>query len=487
LFPLSKIYQAGEWQLGYINYWNGKHQFNEALALYNEFQKDVVNPFAEYQLPVITLAKSSRREAVCQVFEKVNTGGVKLNAFELVTASYAADGFDLRADWYGRKARDGEDAIEGRYQRFLAGREHGKPDGVQRLGKILKAVRETDFLQCVALLSTRSRRQLDQQNSQLPIDKWTGISCKRATILDLPLGEYQRWADVAELGFFRAGRFLIQQGYYRSDDLPYVTQLVPLAAILSSLGDDYNAAATTQKVEQWYWCGVLGELYGGAIETRFSKDLPEVIDWTEGKAAVPSTVYEADFRPNRLDTMRTRNSAAYKGLYTLLLREQAKDFRTGRPIDDSIFYEDAIDIHHVFPAVWCETQGIGSERANSILNKTPLTARTNRVIGGAAPSIYLPKLEKAYLKHQGTGGDGSGNGTAAMDELLRSHSISPEHLRRDAFEAFYEQRRRDLLELISRVIGKPIAIEAAPPAGEEALPQLDEDDETTAALEEINA
>jgi hypothetical protein len=292
---------------------------------------------------------------------------------------------------------------------------------------------------------------------------------------------------VAELGFFRAGRFLIQQGYYRSDDLPYVTQLVPLAAILSSLGDDYNAAATTQKVEQWYWCGVLGELYGGAIETRFSKDLPEVIDWAEGKAAVPSTVYEADFRPNRLDTMRTRNSAAYKGLYTLLLREQAKDFRTGRPIDDSIFYEDAIDIHHVFPAVWCETQGIGSERANSILNKTPLTARTNRVIGGAAPSIYLPKLEKAYLKHQGTGGDGSGNGTAAMDELLRSHSISPEHLRRDAFEAFYEQRRRDLLELISRVIGKPIAIEAAPPAGEEALPQLDEDDETTAALEEINA
>ena len=77
------------------------------------------------------MAKSSRREAVCQVFEKVNTGGVKLNAFELVT-DYAADGFDLRADWYGRKARDGDEAIEGRYQRFLAGREHGKTDGVRR-------------------------------------------------------------------------------------------------------------------------------------------------------------------------------------------------------------------------------------------------------------------------------------------------------------------------------------------------------------------
>ena len=486
LFPLSRIYQAGEWQLGYINHWNGRPQFNEALALYNSFQKDVINPFAEYQLPVITLAKSCRREAVCQVFEKVNTGGVKLNAFELVTASYAADGFDLRADWYGRKARDGAAAMEGRYQRFLAGRERGKPEGVQRLGRILKVVRETDFLQCIALLSTRNRRHADQQESALPADKWTGISCKRATILDLPLHEYQQWADVAEEGFFRAGRFLIQQGYYRSDDLPYVTQLVPLAAILSSLGNDYNAAAITQKVEQWYWCGVLGELYGGAIETRFAKDLPEVIDWIGGRIVAPSTVYEADFRPNRLDTMRTRNSAAYKGLYTLLLREQAKDFRTGRPIDDSIFYDDTIDIHHVFPAVWCEDQGIGIDRANSILNKTPQTARTNRVIGGVAPSAYLPKLERAYLKHRGSEGAGSGDGSGVMDELLRSHRISPEHLRADAFDAFYEQRRRDLLELISRVIGKSILVESPPPTGEEGLPQIDDEEDSSAAVEEAN-
>lgn len=484
LFPLSKIYEAGEWQLGYINHWNGRPEFGDVLALYNDFQKEVINPFSEYQLPVITLAKTSRREAVCQVFEKVNTGGVKLNAFELVTASYAADGFDLRADWYGLKSRDGMAAIEGRYQRFAAGREQGKPEGVQRLGRILKAVRETDFLQCVALLSTRNRRQQDQQSGQLPPDKWTGVSCKRATILDLPLAEYEKWAAAAEEGFFRAGRFLIKQGFYRSDDLPYVTQLVPLAAILTSLGSDYEAAATTAKVQRWYWCGVLGELYGGAIETRFAKDFPEVMEWVAGHGADPSTVYEADFRPNRLDTMRTRNSAAYKGLYTLLLREQAKDFRTGQPINDAIFYDDAIDIHHVFPAVWCEANRIGPDRANSILNKTPQSARTNRVIGGAAPSTYLPKLERAYLKSQGASEtSGTVNAAAAMDELLHSHRIDPELLRSDAFDAFYEQRRRDLLELIAAVIGKPIAVESPPLDGEAALPQIDEDDGEANELE----
>ncbi len=457
LFPLSRIYQAGEWQLGYINHWNGTAQFNAALELFNAFQKEVITPFSEYQLPVITLSKSSRREAVCQVFEKVNTGGVSLNAFELVTASYAADGYDLRADWFGRRARDGEGAVEGRAQRFRAGREQGKSEGNQRLARILKAVRETDFLQCVALLSTRAKRLNDQQAQLLPPEKWTGISCKRATILDLPLSEYQQWADRAEEGFFRAGRFLIQQGFYRSKDLPYVTQVVPLAAIFTSLGADFDAAATREKVQQWYWCGVLGELYGGATETRFSKDLPEVIDWVGGKQEPPGTVYEADFRSNRLDTLRTRNSAAYKGLYTLLLRDQARDFRTGQPIDEAIFYDDAIDIHHVFPAIWCERAGIPSEQANSILNKTPLTARTNRVVGGAAPSKYLPKLELAYLKQQGKQDAGAGtSASSAMDGLLNSHRIDPGALRSDDFTSFYESRRKELLLLISSAMGKKI-------------------------------
>ena len=72
-----------------------------------------------------------------------------------------------------------------------------------------------------------------------------------------------------------------------------------------------------------------------------------------------------------------------------------------------------------------------------------------------------------------------------MDHLLTSHLISPEHLRRDAFDAFYEQRRRDLLELIGRVIGKSIAFETPSPSEEDALPQIDEDDDTTTALEEV--
>ena len=41
-------------------------------------RQDVLNTISGYKLPVITLDKSTPREAVCKVFENVNTGGVPL-------------------------------------------------------------------------------------------------------------------------------------------------------------------------------------------------------------------------------------------------------------------------------------------------------------------------------------------------------------------------------------------------------------------------
>jgi hypothetical protein len=37
------------------------------------------------------------------------------------------------------------------------------------------------------------------------------------------------------------------------------------------------------KIERLFWCGVFGELYGGAVETRSNKDLPEVLAWIKGE------------------------------------------------------------------------------------------------------------------------------------------------------------------------------------------------------------
>ncbi len=86
-------------------------------------RRQVLENFKRYLVPVITLDSSTSKEAVCVVFEKVNTGGKALDAFELVTAMYAASGYELRKDWYG------DDGTKGRHRRFV---ETLRPAGTER-------------------------------------------------------------------------------------------------------------------------------------------------------------------------------------------------------------------------------------------------------------------------------------------------------------------------------------------------------------------
>jgi hypothetical protein len=107
-----------------------------------------------------------------------------------------------------------------------------------------------------------------------------------------------------------------------------------------------------------------------------------------------------------------------------------------------------VDIHHIFPKDWCKKQGIKQDVYDSIINKTPLSFRTNRIIGGVAPSEYLGKLEKGDKQ------------TPAIDcerlnSFLRSHLIDPNDLRSDNFDSFMVARQEQLLILIEQATGKP--------------------------------
>ena len=62
---------------------------------------------------------------------------------------------------------------------------------------------------------------------------------------------------------------------YRVFDLPYQTQVIPLAAILADIGDAWELDANRGKLVQWHWNGVFGELYGSAVESRIARDFME--------------------------------------------------------------------------------------------------------------------------------------------------------------------------------------------------------------------
>jgi hypothetical protein len=424
LLPLPLVFDnAGltAWQMKYLQI--DPSHIHDRLTRWNELLGTVVQRFQQYQVPLILLRKQTPKEAVCQVFEKVNTGGVPLTVFELLTATYAADDYNLRDDWDARLKQ-------------------------LKKHKVLEGIESTDFLQSVSLLATRARRlrSLDQGT---PPENAPGISCKRREILRLTLDDYRTWADPVTHGFERAAKFLFGLRIFAARDLPYRTQIAPLAAILAVLGERSGSDGIRAKLARWYWCGVFGEFYGGAIETQFAKDLPEVLDWIDA-GPEPSTVADANFAPDRLLTLRTRNSAAYKGLHALLLKEGGLDFRTGETFDQQTYFDDKIDIHHVFPQDWCKKNGVGPKRCDSIVNKTPLSARTNRMIGGNAPSTYLGRIQKS-----------ASISPDRMDEILRSHMIDPTALRIDDFDSFFKARESALLDRIQAAMGKLIVREGS--------------------------
>lgn len=451
MFPLNRVFDWDEWQESFGDYWIAKGDVSKR-DVFKAFKRAVLENFKTYQVPVIALGHDTSNEAVCLVFEKVNTGGKPLDAFELLTAMYAARGHKLRDDWLGSEASKG---MQARFAEF--GRAAGQPVGV------LAKVASTDVLQAIALRHTKAVRAEKIANGVKDNDL-PAIRATRQSLLDLPLDAYLQFRDSVEDGFKRAGKFLRQQHIHRVIDLPYQTQLVPLAAIFSELGDTADHASHLAKIAQWFWCGIFGELYGGAVESRFAKDIVEVPEWLNG-GSEPSTVKEGAFRADRLLTMRTRLSAAYKGIHALLMREGAKDFRSGQGYDLAVFFDEGVDIHHIFPQAWCEAQKIDVKVYDSVINKTPLSYRTNRTIGGVAPSKYLAKLEQGRTNAAGQL-ETPPIAAAVLDAHLASHCISPAHLRADDFPSFMRDRRLALLALIGNATGHSVVTDA-PDEGED--------------------
>ena len=435
MYPITQVFDWDRWQDGFDQYWKG--DANEGVRdTFRKFKREVLENFKYYRVPVISLDRSTTKEAVCVVFEKVNTGGKPLDAFELVTAMYAADGHELRKDWYG------DESQKGRHLRFV---DTLRPADSE--AGIIANVSNTDFLQAVSLFYTRDRRReaevAGKQGKELP-----AVTGNRQALLNLPLAAYKQYEKQVELGFMKAAKFLHMLHIYRIFDLPYQSQIVPLAAIIADIGDAWEHEANRSKLVRWYWNGVFGELYGSAVETRIAKDFMEVPAWLQG-GPEPTTVSETIFRADRLKTMRMRLSAAYKGINALLMKEGAQDFRSGQKFDHTVFFGENVDIHHIFPQDWCKRQGIKPAIFDSIINKTPLSFRTNRIIGGVAPSEYLVKLEKGDKQTPAIE-------PARLNAYLSSHLIAPEILRRDDFEGFMAERQKRLLGLIEQATGNAV-------------------------------
>ena len=416
MFPLNIVFNNSgvmKWMMGLFAMYAGN---TDIQTLYMSFHEKIIAPILQYKMPVIELDKSTPKEAVCQIFENVNTGGVPLTVFELITATFAADEYDLRADWNAVRKSFADKKMN-----------------------ILEEITGANFLAAMTLLVSYQKNLAGKG----------AVSCKKRDVLRLDIEDYRTNHDALVGGFESAAAFLIHQGIYRSNDLPYTSQLIPLAAIFAFDNERKDNRAfilgpNKEFLAKWYWCGVFGELYGGANEARFALDISDVFDWVSG-GSQPDTVTRSNFQPNRLLSMQTRNSAAYKGMMALIMQDAPLDFMSGEKMSIASYLDEDTDIHHIFPEAYCQSKGYQRMKWNSVVNKTPIYASSNRSIGGRAPSEYIKTMKNKGLSDE------------MISAAITSHKADYDLLHSDRFEEYFIDRAIKLIDRIEVATGKKVS------------------------------
>lgn len=417
MFPLNITFNTSDvldWMMGLFAAYPGNAEIS---SMYMKFHEEIIKRIVEYKMPVIELDKETKKEAVCQIFENVNTGGVPLTVFELITATFAADEYDLRADW---------DAIQKSFKE-------------KKLNVLENNITGANFLAAMTLLTTY-KKSLTGEGA---------VTCKKRDILRLDLKDYITNHDALVGGFESAAKFLVHQGIYSKDDLPYSSQLIPLAAIFAFDNEKkdnraFMLGSNKDLLARWYWCGVLGELYGGANEARFALDIANIFEWING-GNQPDTVTRANFQPNRLLSMQTRNSAAYKGVMALIMQDSPLDFMSGESMNVANYLTEDTDIHHIFPQAHCESMNYPMRKWNSVINKTPIYASSNRSIGGRAPSKYIKTMFEKGLDAE------------KVQAAIESHKINYDFLSTDQFDCYIIDRAKRILDRIEIATGKKVS------------------------------
>lgn len=388
------------------------------------FNNKVLKPLAAYQVPMIRLDRETARSGIAAIFAHANASGLQMDVFELMTSVFKLENadFDLLKDWAH---------IESQLRQYPA----------------LDDIDKTQFLSAVALYHTFKKGKADGH---------------REAILSLNLADYRRGADAMIHGFAEAAKFMRERCIINTRQVPNNFQLVPLAVIIALLnehGDVLIHRAAWDRLNQWFWNCVFGELYAApSAVVRAAIDVDQVVPWVLAAAGVgsdtetPRSVQQAQLTESRLLSAGP-DSGLYKGIFALIMGRGARDWRTAQPFNADTYEDLGTNFRPVFPTRWCHEHGISDVLANSVLNRTPMGRRTWVVADGNSPARYAYRLQsKSMMDDQ------------QFDEVVSGHLINPKFLLSADAPQYFTDRRQQMVTMIEQAMGKA------------AIRDVDEDD-----------
>ncbi len=373
LLPFTEMERWDDWLNAYER-WLVDRDKDAYFSRYFDGQKPawtrIVGRIRSFDVPTIEIPKVSpddpeRLTEVCAIFEKMNSTGVRLSVYDLLTARmyrYRTDDgqpIDMHSLW--------QDSVQ--EYTLLAKFSNEQPD-----------VYGVYLLRTVALLrgiEVKSKSLVNLKPEHF-VEDWRTAAMYMEKAL-------QRLTSTNDDGF----------GVFDPKWFPYSTMVAPLAALIHTIETRNLGHHAYETLKRWYWSSVFLERYAGAVESTILRDYQEMRATLLSGGTLPQALQEADERivSNPAYTLRdtSRVNATYRGVMCLIAIRGAKDFLANDAIE---FHE--LDDHHVFPRAYLakSPDGLKYERneINCILNRTLIASSTNRRISRSKPSDYLQRL-----------------------------------------------------------------------------------------------
>ncbi|CEP69106.1 Domain of unknown function DUF262 [Moorella glycerini] len=414
IVPFTELPRWEDWLNDYERWLierDREHYFNEYFKVRKPVWNSAVEVIRQFYVPTIEIPKVKPDDAdgiaeVCAIFEKLNSTGVALSVYDLLTARLYRFGIDLHRLW--------QEAMEG--NELLHQFSGGDPDiyGVLVL-RTLALIREQEVKSKFLINLRPEDFAKDWQTAVLYLEK----ALKRAT-------------STSQDGF----------GAFVQKWLPYSTMMPVLAALLYRIDRDKLDNRAYRGVKKWYWGSVFLERYAGSVESITLADYRDLVQWFSDPGHKPAVFEQIDrnilHNPNFSLRDTARVNAVYRGVMNLVAIQGAKDFRA----DDAIEFH-ALDDHHIFPRVFLasvkDVKGKSKYQnpdINTVLNRTLISQATNRRISRMKPSEYLAKLVPSERKK----------------EIMATHLIDEAALaamERDDYEGFLEAREKRITKVLA--------------------------------------
>jgi len=363
---------------------------------------DIVDSILDYEFPIVELPENSSMEAVCKVFQTINTTGLKLSVFDICVAVFMPKGVNLK-----EKVKKSSERYS--YAKMILNRD------------------ATSALQVVALLANKA----PNTNTLASLLEARDISDYWDDAID---GIEQTLIMFDSFGAGTKKNLSL---------LPYSPMVPIVAAVLSrtkyATMDVPSKAKVEKKIKTYFYTAALSTRYTEGTNAKINDDFKNLNQWISSDV-VPSMIsHGVDWNTAKI-VENNKNGAFGKAVLCMLNSLSPRDFYSDKlvGVGDNI---ESCDLHHIFPKATYEDAY--TKIIDSVFNFTWLLKETNVYIKDKTTIDYLADIIQD-----------TGESESQLKMILLSHKITDKiyiFMKNEKFEDFIDARAEEFKTLFSNI------------------------------------